>query len=179
MSQPPNPAPDGSFPPPSWAPGWQPPPAPFPPAPAAAPPRRKDALLLAMVGLAGLLVGVVGAGLVVTALFAAGAGHLSAAIADDVRGAVEDGMGGAMGGMLTDEEFYDAEPVEEFPPTEPGDLGPDPVLDAYAQGCFAGDFQACDDLFNTSPPLSRYEEYASTCGGRVKPYVLMTCTELG
>jgi hypothetical protein len=52
------------------------------------------------------------------------------------------------------------------------------VLDAYAQGCFARDFQACDDLYNTSPPLSRYEEYAAACAGRVKPYMLTSCTEL-
>jgi hypothetical protein len=60
----------------------------------------------------------------------------------------------------------------------PQGLGPDPVLDGYAQQCFAGDFQACDDLFFESPPLSAYEEYASTCGGRVKIYTVPYCTEL-
>jgi hypothetical protein len=68
--------------------------------------------------------------------------------------------------------------VEEFPAVPPGDLGPDSVLDEYADACFAGDFQACDDLMYESPPLSEYEEYGATCGGRVKPYSVVTCTEL-
>jgi hypothetical protein len=68
--------------------------------------------------------------------------------------------------------------VPGMPVAEPGDLGPDPVLDAYAQGCFTGDLQSCDDLYNTSPPLSDYEEYAATCAGRVKPYIVMSCTQL-
>ena len=60
----------------------------------------------------------------------------------------------------------------------PGELGPDPVLDEYAQECFAGELQACDDLYYESPPLSAYEEYGSTCGGRVKIYTVPYCTEL-
>ena len=74
--------------------------------------------------------------------------------------------------------YLSAGPVEQFPPVDPGQLGPDPVLDGYAAECFAGDLQACDDLFFESPPLSAYEEYASTCGGRVKLYTVPFCTEL-
>jgi hypothetical protein len=76
------------------------------------------------------------------------------------------------------EEMGPGGPVEQFPAVEPGDLGPDPVLEAYAGSCFAGELQACDDLFYEAPPLSDYEEYGSTCGGRVKAYVAMSCTEL-
>ena len=60
----------------------------------------------------------------------------------------------------------------------PGDLGSDPTLDEHADACFAGDFQACDDLVYESVPLSEYEEYGGTCGGRVKPYDVATCTDL-
>jgi hypothetical protein len=56
--------------------------------------------------------------------------------------------------------------------------GPDPVLDAYAQACFEGDYQACDDLFFESPPLSDYEEYGGSCGGRIKANSVMACSEL-
>ena len=71
-----------------------------------------------------------------------------------------------------------ASAVEEFPAVPPGDLGPDPTLDEYADACFAGDFQACGDLLYESPPLSEYEEHGGTCGGRVKPYDVATCTDL-
>ena len=33
----------------------------------------------------------------------------------------------------------------------PDGLGDDPVMDAFAEACYAGDMQACDDLFNESP----------------------------
>lgn len=87
-------------------------------------------------------------------------------------------------------EFYSSM-SEEYgwsagPPLEPADIGEpvapvagaDPVLDAYAQACFEGDYQACDDLFFESPPLSDYEEYGASCGGRVKAFVLASCSEL-
>lgn len=86
-------------------------------------------------------------------------------------------MAGAEGmGMGMEDPFLG--PVEEFPAVPPADLGPDPVLDEYADACFAGDFQACDDLMYESPPLSEYEEYGATCAGRVKPYDVMACTDL-
>jgi hypothetical protein len=178
MSQPPSLPPDGSPPVPSWAPAWTPPQFATPGPVGGAPARRTDTLVLVLVGLTGLLVGIVGAGLVVTVLFAGSAGQISRAIADDVRTAVEEGITDGMEGGVAAEEYHASGPVEEFPPTAPGDLGPDPVLNAYAQGCFAGDLRACDDLYNTSPPLSRYEEYAAACAGRVKPYSVMSCTEL-
>ena len=70
-------------------------------------------------------------------------------------------------------------PVEQSEPVPPGDLGPDPVLNQYAQNCFDGDLQACDDLYYESAPLSEYERYGMTCGGRVKPFTVAVCTDLG
>ena len=179
MSQPPNPPQDAgtgwAAEPPSWAPAWAAPP-PFVPGmpvaggPAPARAQRKDVPLLVLAAVVGLLVGIVGTGLVGMALFAGGTSRIGEVIADEVRTAVEGG--------IPSEEYSASGALEEFPPTEPGDLGPDPVLDAYAQGCFTGDLQSCDDLYNTSPPLSDYEEYAATCAGRVKPYIVMSCTEL-
>ena len=52
------------------------------------------------------------------------------------------------------------------------------MLDQYAQQCFAGAFQSCDDLLYESPPLSEYERYAVTCGGRVKQYEVLACADL-
>lgn len=165
----------------SQSPVWPPPPAPW--GPVGAPPaRRKDVPLLALAAMAGLLIGIVGAGLVVTAVFAGSAGHLGRVVADDVRTAVEEQIADAMAQSMEDGalagEHHASGPVEQFPPVEPRDLGPDPVLNAYAQGCFAGDLESCDDLYSTSPPLSDYEEYAAACAGRVKPYTVMSCTEL-
>ncbi|MGY2082636.1 hypothetical protein [Blastococcus sp. SYSU DS0539] len=97
-----------------------------------------------------------------------------------VEGA-QDQMDSALGMLDGSAGWYGGPPsgsVEEFPPVEPGDLGPDEALDTYAQGCFDGDLQSCDDLMYASPPLSDYETYASTCGGRVKSYAVMACTEL-
>jgi hypothetical protein len=71
-----------------------------------------------------------------------------------------------------------SQPVKGHPTIAPGELGPDPVLDAYAQGRFGGDLQACDDLFFESPPMSAYEEYAATCGIRVTQFAVMVCTDL-
>ncbi|TQN37463.1 hypothetical protein FHU33_4115 [Blastococcus colisei] len=137
---------------------------------------------------AGLLIGVVGSGLVVTALFTASAEDIGQEMAERVGSAVERGivdgtrqaMEEAMGAFPEDLGFPSG-PVptsEQFPPVPPEDLGPDPVLDDYAQLCFDGALQACDDLLYESPPMSDYETYATTCGGRVKEYTVMSCTEL-
>ena len=156
-----------------WAPHGTPPHgapphgAPLPPAwaqPWAAPvlePRSsaKAPLVLAVVALGALLVGGVAGFLIATVAFLTGAGGM---VPDMGVGMAEESLG----------------PVEQFPAVAPGELGPDPVLDEYADACFAGDHQACDDLLYESPPLSEYEEYGSTCGGRVKPFEVASCTEL-
>ncbi len=48
----------------------------------------------------------------------------------------------------------------------PDGLGDDPVLDQYAQSCYDGDMQACDDLYDQSAQDSIYEVYGGTCAGR-------------
>jgi hypothetical protein len=106
--------------------------------------------------------------------------------------AIGEGIGrGMVAGMVAgEEEVYSSMSEEDFgwaaEPPDPSDIsapvapvpGPDPVLNAYAQGCFEGDYQACDDLYFESPPMSDYEEYGGSCGGRVKVYSVMTCTDL-
>jgi len=49
---------------------------------------------------------------------------------------------------------------------EPTGLGTDATFDGYAQDCFDGDMQACDDLWEQSPVGSPYEAYGGTCAGR-------------
>lgn len=49
---------------------------------------------------------------------------------------------------------------------EPGDLGDDAALDQFADRCFSGDLEACDDLYLESPLGSDYERYGSTCARR-------------
>ena len=48
----------------------------------------------------------------------------------------------------------------------PDGLGDDPDLDALAQGCYDGDMQACDDLYQIAEPDSLYGLYGGTCAGR-------------
>jgi hypothetical protein len=53
--------------------------------------------------------------------------------------------------------------------------GPEPVLNASADSCFAGELQACDELSFESPPMSAY---ARTGGGGVTQYAVISCTDL-
>ncbi|SOC46979.1 hypothetical protein SAMN05660748_0556 [Blastococcus aggregatus] len=175
---------------PSWAPAWQPPaPVPSAGAPVGASPRSRGPLVAAAAG--GLLAGLLASGLVVVALFTASAEDIGATMADRIGTAVEEGI--VDGTRIATEESLEGlggyeedlldpggwgQPPEQFPPVPPREAGPDPVLDAYAQDCFAGDLQACDDLLFESPPLSDYEEYGGSCGGRVKAYTVGSCTEL-
>ncbi len=158
----------------TWQPAVAPPPAPLPAAPV--PPARPGLAGAALVA-AGLVLGLVRAGVV--------GGVLGRGAADDAGRAAGEAMGESM-----EEALYGGVPadpyavggtlgsVEQSEPVPPGDLGPDPVLDGYAQECFDGDLQSCDDLFTESPPLSDYEEYALSCGGRVKAWTVPLCTEL-
>ena len=182
---------------PDWAaaPAWgQPTAAPAaPPVPSAQSGRGR--WVVAGAALAGLAAGAVGATFLVSAVFIGSAEDIGRAMAQELGPGIAEGvrdgmvegnqesMDALMGGMLDDESmgWYaggSSEDVEQFPPVEPEGLGPDAELDAYAQGCFEGDLQACDDLMYDSPPLSAYEEYASTCGGRVKKFSVPVCTEL-
>jgi hypothetical protein len=68
--------------------------------------------------------------------------------------------------------------VTPAPPVAATGLGNDPDLNDYATRCHDGDMQACDDLYQESDPMSRYEQYGMTCGGRVKPFDVDNCTDL-
>jgi hypothetical protein len=70
-------------------------------------------------------------------------------------------------------------PMQTAAPVDPAGLGDDPDLDGYSTRCHDGDMQACDDLYDLSDPMSRYEQYGMTCGGRVKPFDISYCTDLG
>ncbi len=190
MSQPfPPPVPDWAASTPDWpgAPGWRSPSSPTStwttptfsppaaPAPAAASRPSKGPLVLALVALAGVAAGTVGGVFIFAAVFAGSAE------------AIGEGIGRGM--IAGEEEFYSSMSEEDFgwvEPLDPADIsapvapvpGPDPVLNAYAQSCFEGDYQACDDLYFESPPMSDYEEYGGSCGGRVKVYSVMSCTDL-
>jgi hypothetical protein len=76
-------------------------------------------------------------------------------------------------------------PGPTVPPTSPAGippatqqptlLGDDPALNALAQSCFAGDMQACDDLFDLAPIGSAYMDYGDTCAGRQEPHTFNYC----
>jgi hypothetical protein len=55
---------------------------------------------------------------------------------------------------------------EGGPPAEPPDDGGDATLGGYADSCYQGDMQACDDLFMESDSGSELEDYGDTCGRR-------------
>ena len=68
--------------------------------------------------------------------------------------------------------------VETTAPTPPGELGDDELLDQLAQRCFDGDLRLCDGLLYSAQPYSDYEDYASTCAGRVESFALFSCLDL-
>jgi hypothetical protein len=159
----------GPPPTPSWMRGGPPPPGPALPSPGQRPRTAADRpLVLVLVALASLLVGGVGGGIAML-LFLSGAQDPGWGLGEEFAQS-EDGPG--PGG----ETGY--RPVDQFPPTAPGALGDDPTLDAHASDCFDGDLAACDTLYFEAPPMSDYEEYAITCGGRVKAWAVVSCTEL-
>jgi hypothetical protein len=179
VSLPPQPSSGGT--PGAYGPGavWGPPPTPSwvpagGPHPAVPPPDQRPRtaadrpLVLVLVALASLLVGAVVAGVAVMLLFLPSAG-MGWALGEEF--ALSEDLPGPGGGT-----GYG--PVDQFPPTPPGVLGDDATLDAHADDCFGGDLQACDTLYFESPPMSDYEEYALTCGGRVKAWAVVSCTEL-
>ena len=65
----------------------------------------------------------------------------------------------------------------QLPPAtqQPTGLGTDPTMDVLAQSCYAGDMQACDDLYYTSPIGSAYESFAETCAGRTAEPIAGLC----
>jgi hypothetical protein len=181
------PAPSWGPPVPEWVahtPAWpvQPTAAPAPAGPSA---RSSSPLAVAAVAAAVLSVGILVAALlsalVVSTVLAGRADEVGRGIGSALGEELGDSMaaqteallgtGGLLGG-------YGYGPVEQTDPVPPGVLGTDATLDGYAQECFTGDHDACDRLYLESAPFSEYERYGSTCGGRVKPLAVGSCTEL-
>jgi hypothetical protein len=63
------------------------------------------------------------------------------------------------------------------PTVSPDGLGSDPALDVLALGCYAGDMQACDNLYDAADAGSDYQTYGDTCAGRQASGTLDYCTE--
>jgi hypothetical protein len=184
------PTPAWAAPAPEWVahtPAWpvQPNLTPTPARPAGTSPRSGSPVAAAAVAAAVLSVGILVAALlsalVVSTVLAGRADEVGRGIGSALGEELGDSMaaqteallgtGGLLGG-------YGYGPVEQTDPVPPGVLGTDATLDGYAQECFTGDHDACDRLYLESAPFSEYERYGSTCGGRVKPLAVGSCTEL-
>jgi hypothetical protein len=61
---------------------------------------------------------------------------------------------------------------------EPDGYGDDPELDALWDQCGAGDGDACDELFFSSPVGSAYEDFGDTCGGLFEAGTVFCSDEL-
>lgn len=177
---------DGGWQGPGWAPGPGVPPvtgwAPAPGVPLRvepAGPAHRDRRQLALVALVASVAGAAVATVVASLVFLAGAERMGEAMGEEIGDRVTEALGLDVGWSTEPlDEPLPAGPVEQTEPAAPGDLGPDPVLDAYAQQCFDGDLQSCDDLFHRATPGSGYEGYGTSCGGRVEPGAVWACTDL-
>jgi hypothetical protein len=72
----------------------------------------------------------------------------------------------------------DLQPAGPTSPPSAPPVGDDPGLDGYAQRCHDGLLSACDDLYQLSPPMSDYERYGMSCGGRVSALDVVLCEDL-
>jgi hypothetical protein len=61
-------------------------------------------------------------------------------------------------------------PTSDSPGVTASEYGDDAVLDALWDDCEAGDYTACDDLFDDSGAGTAYEDFGWTCGGRTDGY---------
>src|SRR4051812_10861896 len=61
-----------------------------------------------------------------------------------------------------------AQPPDNIPAAtqRPDNLGDDVTLNRFAQDCYDGKMQSCDDLYLQSPQGSPYQSYGATCAGR-------------
>jgi hypothetical protein len=72
---------------------------------------------------------------------------------------------------------YTGSGVPSDPPS-PGDADFDVRFDGDAQDCHDGDVSACDDLYAETPVGDAYEEYGSTCGGRLDDETYGGCVRI-
>lgn len=155
---------------------WTPPSPSGPPVVVPPPGPARGRLAVGFVAAVSAVAGAVAGVVLTTAVFMSSAEAIGEGIA---VGLVSEGV---LGGPMSEGDYG----WTAGPPVDPADVeqpvppvtGADPVLDAYGQSCFEADYQSCDALFFESPPMSDYEEYGSTCGGRVKIGAVMSCTEL-
>jgi hypothetical protein len=92
-------------------------------------------------------------------------GSSSTSSAEESTSAAERSSSGSSRSTSESDEPADGASIPEATVTPDG-LGDDPVLDEYAQSCYDGDMEACDDLFKESELDSVYEAYGDTCAGR-------------
>ena len=90
-------------------------------------------------------------------------------------GSVDEAYGQTCGGRLAEPRPNECATIITGPVAVPAEVAPEFV--ALAQGCFGGDMQACDDLFQQTPVDSIDEAYGLACGGRV-PARDVTCVEI-
>ncbi len=84
---------------------------------------------------------------------------------------------GSISSLIVDEDERSGVDLPIQPLTGQGDapaivtvgLDDDPELEALADGCTAGDFEACDQLYFQSPVGSEFESLGETCGGINEP----------
>jgi hypothetical protein len=72
---------------------------------------------------------------------------------------------------------YTGSGVPSDPPS-PADRDFDVRFDGDAQDCHDGDMSACDDLYAETPVGDPYEEYGSTCGGRLDDETYGDCVRI-
>ncbi|MBU5424157.1 DUF4190 domain-containing protein [Cellulomonas hominis] len=86
-------------------------------------------------------------------------------------------FGDTCGGQAAGGEFC-AEDSAATEDTAAQGYGSDPELDALWDACEAGSGTACDDLYWEAPSGSQYEEFGTTCGGRVE-FAVSCSDEIG
>ena len=88
---------------------------------------------------------------------------------------VDEAYGANCGGRLNPPRPNECAGIITGPVDVPAEVAPEFL--GLAQGCFAGDMQACDDLFQQTPADSIDEDYGLACGGRV-PARDSTCVQI-
>ncbi len=92
---------------------------------------------------------------------------------ESAEGSAYQQYGGSCGGRLEVVINGDCAAAAQFA-SQPGttsaediaEFGEDPTFDELALACEAGDLEACDELYLTTPVGSGYESFGSTCGAR-------------
>lgn len=89
------------------------------------------------------------------------------------EGSTYEDFGSTCGDILLDGAFGQCAALASIPFT----YGDNVALDSLWDGCVAGDFTACDQLYLNSPDDSQYEEVGSRCGFVDGPLTEGRCVE--